>query len=70
MKRDALPLVQLIDANGHLFVDWPRDNGQYCLGCGWAKTAPEGSLLCPDAESLAADAEAQRYVAEFMAVGA
>lgn len=60
----------MLDENGHLFIEWPRDNGVFCLGCGYRNDTPEAGQRCSEAEGLAADIEAQRYVAEYVALAA
>jgi hypothetical protein len=54
--------VSGIDEGGHLFVRFPLDGIDYCIGCGHPKASPEVAGRCVDADGLADDMEAQAVI--------
>ncbi|MFJ5027778.1 hypothetical protein ACIQB5_06715 [Streptomyces sp. NPDC088560] len=52
-----------LSENGHLFVRFPLDGVDYCVGCGHPQSAPETAARCADAEGLAEDLAAMLTVA-------
>lgn len=52
-----------LSENGHLFVRFPLDGVDYCVGCGHPRSAFEAAARCADAEGLAEDLVAMLAVA-------